>query len=476
MVSRVLRQQPLVMGLKCINTKFIRLMYGGNFAWLSLPGMQDVQDFYSFDFNDSLLDAIDSMGFKKPSPIQTQAIPLILDGKDMIACAQTGTGKTGAFLLPMINRLQDLPEGPGIKALVVVPTRELALQIDQQLEAMAYFTNISSLAVYGGGDGMGFEQQKKALVTGVDVVIATPGKLLSHLNLGYVNCSNLQFLVLDEADRMLDMGFIDDIIRINKFLPTTKQNLLFSATMAPNIRKLAKTILKDPVELSLSIAKPAAGILQQAYLVQEEEKIALLRHIIDTNTNYNRIVVFASTKAVVKYISFRLQSEKYPAKSIHSDKEQIERESILAEFKQGKLNILIGTDVISRGIDVENINLVVNYNVPDDAADYVHRVGRTARAETKGQAITFINDKERRKFAKIEELIEKAVDKMPLPDGFKPGPEYTPEALKAERSEKHGKHHGGGKDKKHPHGAKKKHHHHKNKGAKKSHPPKPKSE
>ncbi|MES2628762.1 MAG: DEAD/DEAH box helicase [Bacteroidota bacterium] len=427
--------------------------------------MLENEDFNGFGFTDSMLDAIESMGFKKPSPIQVQAIPLVMQGKDMIACAQTGTGKTGAFLLPMLSTILEMPESPGIKALVVVPTRELALQIDQQLEAMAYFTNISSTAIYGGGDGSGFDQQKKALTTGVDVVIATPGKLLSHLNLGYVDTTNLKFLVLDEADRMLDMGFIDDIVRINKFLPAVKQNLMFSATMAPNIRKLAKTILKDPAEISLSIAKPAAGITQQAYLVQEEEKIALLRSIIDNNAAFTRIVVFASTKAVVKYISFRLQSEKYPAKSIHSDKEQAERETILAEFKQGKLKILIGTDVISRGIDVENINLVVNYNVPDDAADYVHRVGRTARAETKGMAITFINDRERRRFSRIEELIEKTVDKMPLPEGFKAGPEYTPEALKAEQKMKHekggdkGKRHGGGPKRTGEGGHKKKSHH-----------------
>ncbi len=436
--------------------------------------MQESEDFEGFGFTESLLDAIDSMGFKRPSPIQTQAIPLVMEGKDLIACAQTGTGKTGAFLLPMLSRLGELPDSPGIKALIVVPTRELALQIDQQLEAMAYFTNITSTAIYGGGDGSGFDQQKKALTTGVDVVIATPGKLLSHLNLGYVDTTNLKFFVLDEADRMLDMGFIDDIIRINKYLPEARQNLMFSATMAPPIRKLAKNILKDPAEVSLSIAKPAAGITQQAYLVHEDEKIALLRSIIDVNTTFTKIVVFASTKAVVKYISFRLQAEKYPAKSIHSDKEQIEREAILNEFKQGKLNILIGTDVISRGIDVENINLVVNYNVPSDAADYVHRVGRTARAETKGMAITFINDKERRQFSRIEELIEKTVDKMPLPDGFKPGPEYTPEALKMEHKMKHDKDaHGKGGHKKPHHGAKKKHHHKgKPKGDKNPPPPK----
>lgn len=417
--------------------------------------MSQNEDFTGFGFTDSLLDAIDSMGFKRPTPIQVQGIPLVTAGKDLIACAQTGTGKTGAFLLPLLDKILSTPYSPGIKALIVVPTRELALQIDQQLEAMAYFTEISSMAIYGGGDGLGFDAQKKALTTGVEVVIATPGKLLSHLNLGYVDCSNLQTLVLDEADRMLDMGFIDDIIRINKFLPKEKQNLMFSATMAPNIRKLAKTILNDPAELTLSIAKPAAGITQQAYLIHEEEKIALLRYIIDKNSDFTRIVVFASTKAVVKYISFRLQAERYPAKSMHSDKEQIERESILQDFKQGKLKILIGTDVISRGIDVENINLVVNYNVPDDAADYVHRVGRTARAENKGLAITFINDKERRKFQKIEQLIEREVDKIDLPDGFKKGPEYSAEALKNESKQK--KEHGD-KNKRKPGGHHKKHH------------------
>ena len=417
--------------------------------------MQEHEDFKGFGFADSLQDAIDSMGFKKPTPIQQQAIPVVKEGKDLIACAQTGTGKTGAFLLPMIHKLLSMAPSPGIKALIVVPTRELALQIDQALEAMAYFTDITSTSIYGGGDGQGFDQQKKALTSGVDVVVATPGKLLSHLNLGYVNTENLKFLVLDEADRMLDMGFIDDIIRINKYLPDVKQVLMFSATMAGPIRKLAKTILKDPAEISLSIAKPAEGVTQQAYLVREEDKISLLRSIVDQYSDYSRIVVFASTKAVVKYISFRLQAEKYPAKSIHSDKEQVEREGILADFKNGKLRILIGTDVISRGIDIENINLVVNYNVPDDAADYVHRVGRTARAASKGQAITFINEKERRMFLRIEELIERSIDKIDLPLGFKKGPDYDPIELK--KPAKKGEGHKGGHHKKHA-GAKKHHH------------------
>jgi len=428
--------------------------------------MQEHEDFRGFGFVSQLEDAIDSMGFKSPTPIQQQAIPSVIGGKDLIACAQTGTGKTGAFLLPMIHRLLTLPPCDGIKALIVVPTRELALQIDQQLEAMAYFTDISSMAIYGGGDGLGFDQQKKALTSGVDVVVATPGKLLSHLNLGYVNTTNLQFLVLDEADRMLDMGFIDDILRINKYLPEKKQVLMFSATMATPIRKLAKTILKDPEEISLAIAKPAAGVTQQAYLVREEDKIALLRSIVDANSDYTRIIVFASTKAIVKYISFRLQSERYPAKSMHSDKEQLERESILGDFKAGKLRILIGTDVISRGIDIDNINLVVNYNVPDDAADYVHRIGRTARAANKGQAITFINEKERRKFLRIEELIERTVDKIELPEGFKKGPDYVVEELKKPAKKKEG-HKGSHGHKKHDgkkhhgkHGSSHKKHHH----------------
>ncbi|HEX4888267.1 MAG TPA: DEAD/DEAH box helicase [Luteibaculaceae bacterium] len=400
--------------------------------------MHEINSFSDFGFNETINEAIDSMGFKTPTPIQKQAIPIVLAGSDLIACAQTGTGKTGAFLLPLINQLSNQAEVAGVKALIVVPTRELALQIDQQLEAMAYFTHISSLAIYGGGDGSGFDVQKKALTSGVDVVVATPGKLLSHLNLGYVNLSNLSFFVLDEADRMLDMGFIDDIIRIAKFLPAKRQNLMFSATMAPNIRKLAKNILVNPKELSLAIAKPAAGIKQEVYHVHEDEKVNLLKHVLDANPSYTRIVVFASTKTVVKYISFRLQADRYAAKSIHSDKEQPERESILLDFKQGKLRILIATDVISRGIDIENINLVVNYNVPDDAADYVHRIGRTARAENKGQAITFINGKEHRKFQRIEQLIERQVEIMPLPEGFKTGPEKSDRA-DDEKSNRHKK-------------------------------------
>jgi ATP-dependent RNA helicase RhlE len=396
--------------------------------------MQEIEDFTGFGFHEVIEEAISSMGFKTPTPIQIQAIPEVMQGRDLIACAQTGTGKTGAFLLPLLNKLFTSDHvHQGIRALIVVPTRELALQIDQQLEAMAYFTNLSSIAIYGGGDGSGFDVQKKALQSGVDVVIATPGKLLSHLNLGYVKTDHLQTLILDEADRMLDMGFIDDIVRINKYLPSQKQVLMFSATMAGGIRRLAKTLLNHPVELSLSIAKPAAGVTQQAYLVREEDKANLLKHILDTNKDFEKIIVFGSTKSVVKNISFKLQAAKYPAKSIHSDKEQSEREQILSDFKNGKLRILIGTDVISRGIDIDNINLVLNYNVPDDAADYVHRIGRTARASNKGLAITFINEKERRNFLKIEELIESSVEKMPLPQGYAPGPNFDLQDIKEKR-------------------------------------------
>ncbi len=316
--------------------------------------MQSIENFAAFGFDATIQEAIACMGFKKPTPIQQQAIPMVMNGQDLIACAQTGTGKTGAFLLPMLQKLSVKEHKKGVQALIIVPTRELALQIDQQLEAMAYFTNLSSISIYGGGDGLNFDQQKTALKDGVDVVVATPGKLLSHLNLGYVDIAEMQFLVLDEADRMLDMGFFEDILRIHKFLPAKKQTLMFSATMPTAIRKLAKTMLHEPGEISLSISKPAAGVTQLAYLVQEDDKIKLLKEILDTHKDYKSIIVFASTKSTVKFISAKLQMSNYPAKSIHSDKEQSEREQILSEFKSRKLRVLIATDVVSRGIDVDN--------------------------------------------------------------------------------------------------------------------------
>jgi len=386
-------------------------------------------DFRSLGISDDLLEGLDAMNIRKPTPIQEQAIPAALDGRDLIACAQTGTGKTAAFLLPLIDVITSYkPKEEGsIRALVVVPTRELALQIDQQMQAIAYFTPITSIPLYGGSDGAGFDQQKQALTTGVEVVIATPGKLLSHLNLGYVPLKGLEFLVLDEADRMMDMGFIDDINRIITFLPKERQTLLFSATMPPAIRDLSKRILHDPVEITIALSKPAEGVDQQAYVIFDMQKAAILEHILNTN-EATSIVIFAGRKIEVKNLNRHLQKKGFNARGMHSDLDQAEREEVMLAFRNRKLRILVATDVVSRGIDIDDIDLVINYDVPRDPEDYVHRVGRTARASRKGTAITFVNEKEMREFGRIESLIGYEVKKMPLPESIGRGPAYAPTA------------------------------------------------
>ncbi|MFN8357187.1 MAG: DEAD/DEAH box helicase [Spirosomataceae bacterium] len=371
--------------------------------------------FQDFDFDDKLLDGLYSMGYTKPTPIQEQAIPVILEKRDLIACAQTGTGKTAAYLLPVLHNIIKTPEHQRhLNTLVLAPTRELAMQIDQQIEGLGYFTGVSSIPVYGGGDGSAWNQQKKALDEGADVIIATPGRLIALFQMGAVNFNQLQHLVLDEADRMLDMGFYEDIIKIISYLPKRRQTLLFSATMPPKIRTLANTILSDPAQINIAISKPADGILQQVYSVYDKQKVKLLTHLLKAG-NYDSVIIFASTKENVKNLDNELRRTGLVAKAFHSDLEQKQREDILREFKNKSLPILIGTDILSRGIDVEGISLVINFNVPHDPEDYVHRIGRTARADTTGTAITFINEKEQRKFASIERLIGKEILRMPLP-------------------------------------------------------------
>lgn len=354
------------------------------------------------------------MGYKSATPIQEQAIPVILDNHDLIACAQTGTGKTASYLLPVMDKISRAADRHN-NTLILAPTRELAQQIDLQVEALAYFTNISSLAVYGGGDGIAYEQQKRSMREGVDIIIATPGRLMAHLSSGVLKLEHLQHLILDEADRMLDMGFYDDIMRIVSYLPKKRQTLLFSATMAPKIRKMAGSILDNPQQITISIAKPAEGISQQAYNIHDQQKQALLTDIFKDDT-YKSAIIFASTKEKVKALYKTFKGLKIQAEAFHSDLGQKEREDILLAFKNKRLPIIIGTDVLSRGIDVEGVDLVINYDVPGDPADYVHRIGRTARAATKGTAITLVNGRDKRKFDNIEKLIEKEVPRMVLPE------------------------------------------------------------
>lgn len=388
-------------------------------------------DFKDFNFNPELYEGLLAMGFRNATPIQQEAIPLILNKKDLIACAQTGTGKTGAYLLPIMNMIAGTEERHN-NTLILAPTRELAQQIDLQVEALSYFTNISSLTVYGGGDGIAYEQQKRSMREGVDIIIATPGRLISHLSSGVLKLDQLQHLVLDEADRMLDMGFYDDIMRIVSFLPQKRQTVLFSATMPPKIRTLAAKLLESPEQISIAISKPAEGINQQAYLVHDAQKVQLLTELMK-NAEYPSILIFASTKEKVKNLGKVFRGLGFKAEAFHSDLGQKEREQILLEFKNKRVPVLIGTDVLSRGIDVEGITLVINFDVPHDPEDYIHRIGRTARAATTGTAITLVNDKDKRKFANIERLIGRQINRMPLPEHLGEAPVDTP-AKDQERS------------------------------------------
>lgn len=378
-----------------------------------------------------MAEGIEASGYEEATPVQEKVIPFILEGKDVIASAQTGTGKTAAFLLPLINKIiTSEHDQHTINALVIVPTRELAIQIAQHLEGLSYFTNISSIAVYGGGDGNAFVQEKKALSMGADIVVCTPGKMMAHIKMGYVKLTGLKYLVLDEADRMLDMGFYDDIMFIINHLPPKRQNLLFSATMPHKIRDMARKILHHPEEVNISISKPPEKIIQQAFVVYDTQKIPLILHLLKEK-KFKSVLIFCSSKLSVKQLTRDLKRNKLLADEIHSDLEQDKREDVLIQFKSGRLPILVATDILSRGIDIDNIDLVINFDVPHDGEDYVHRIGRTARAEADGTAYTLISSKEQRKFLAIEKLLGVPVPKAAVPPEFGEVPEYNPAASRS---------------------------------------------
>ena len=382
--------------------------------------------FNDFNFDPQLFEGLQSMGYRKPTAIQEQAIPLILKHHDLIACAQTGTGKTASYLLPVLQQISQTDK-KYTKALILAPTRELAQQIDQQVEGLAYFAGISSIAVYGGGDGIIYEQQRRAMIDGVDIIIATPGRLIAQLASGVIKLEHVQYLVLDEADRMLDMGFFDDLIKIISYLPANRQTVMFSATMPPKIRTLANTILKDPEQINIALSQPAVGILQQVYMTYDPQKIPLISSLLQ-GKDYASVLIFASRKETVKDLNRALKRVKINSEAFHSDLEQEQREDILRAFKSRQLPVIIGTDVLSRGIDVEGISLVINYDVPPDPEDYIHRIGRTARAETTGTAITFVNEKDQKKFSYIENLIGREITRVLLPAELGEGPVYDPKA------------------------------------------------
>jgi ATP-dependent RNA helicase RhlE len=381
--------------------------------------------FTDFNFQPTLLEGIDASGYETATPVQEQVIPHIMAGKDIIASAQTGTGKTAAFLLPMMNHLITNKNEGKVKALIIVPTRELAIQIGQHLEGLSYFTDISSIAIYGGGDGQNFVAEKKALQMGADIIVCTPGRMIAHINMNYVSFDGLQFLVLDEADRMLDMGFQDDINLIINQLPKKRQTLLFSATMPEKIKRLAQKILHQPEEIYIAISKPAEKIVQRAYVVFEEQKLLLVKNLLKT-IPFKSALIFCSRKQSVKQLTRELHRAKFNVAEIHSDLEQQEREDVLLGFSSQRIPVMVATDILSRGIDIDTIDLVINYDVPNDGEDYVHRIGRTARAEADGVALTLIGEKEQNKFAGIEQLLGKAVEKALVPEEMGPVPAYQP--------------------------------------------------
>ena len=375
-----------------------------------------------------VLAGLDAMNFTEATPVQEQTIPVILDKKDVIACAQTGTGKTAAFILPLLHNLQsETHANDKINAIIMAPTRELAQQIDQQMEGFSYFTPFSSVAVYGGNDAAAWDVQRKGLQKGADVVIATPGRLLSHINLYDIDFSQVKYFILDEADRMLDMGFFDDIMTVVKRLPADRQTIMFSATMPPKIRTLAKTILKDPVEVKIAVSRPPETIRQMAYICNESQKQGIIRHLF-AGKEVNKVIIFSGSKLKVKELFKTFRQMKLSVGEMHSDLDQSQRDHIMHEFRNSRVSILVATDIVARGIDIDDITMVINYDVPHDEEDYVHRIGRTARAGESGMAITFVAEEEQYKFHKIEEFLEKGIEKLTLPEGLGESPEYNPQA------------------------------------------------
>ncbi len=376
---------------------------------------------------DSVLDGLDAMNFRETTPVQEQTIPVILQKRDVIACAQTGTGKTAAFILPLLHNLQveNNPDNK-VNAIIMAPTRELAQQIDQQMEGFSYFTSFSSVAVYGGSDSQAWDVQRRGLQQGADVVIATPGRLLSHINLYDIDFSHVKYFILDEADRMLDMGFFDDIMQVVNRLPKDRQTIMFSATMPPKIRLLAKTIMNDPYEVKIAVSKPPESIMQTAYICHEFQKPNIVKYLF-ADKEPNKVIVFSGSKLKVKEITKTFRSMGLSVGEMHSDLEQVQREHIMHEFKNNRVSILVATDIVSRGIDIDDISLVINYDVPHDAEDYVHRIGRTARANAEGMSITFVSEDEQYKFRKIEEFLEKDIYKIPMPAELGDAPLYEPE-------------------------------------------------
>ncbi len=382
--------------------------------------------FDELNLSDDLLDALDAMQFEECTPIQERAIDVVLDGNDLIAVAQTGTGKTAAYLLPVIDLLSGSGQkSKGVRCVIMVPTHELAQQIDRQLEGFSYYLPVSGIAIHGGSDGKEFARQQQAFKMGADVVIATPGRLLAHMKMGYVDLSHVEFFVLDEADRMLDMGFYDDIMQIVKRLPSQRQTLMFSATMPKKIQTLASDILHDPTEVKIAVSRPTEKIDQSAFVCHEPQKEGLLKHLFESGYS-KKVIVFASSKLKVKDLTHSLRRSRFKAAEMHSDLDQSAREDAINGFRSGRIDILVATDIIARGIDIDDISMVVNFDVPREAEDYVHRIGRTARANADGKAVTFVSGRDQSKFKYIEDFLGYEVRKEQVPEALGEAPEYNP--------------------------------------------------
>lgn len=395
--------------------------------------------FDELNLGDEVLDGLDAMNFIETTPVQAATIPPILEGRDVIACAQTGTGKTAAYLLPILDRLSAGEFASDVvNAVIMAPTRELAQQIDQQVEGFSYFMPVSAVAIYGGTDGVAWEQQRRGIAMGADIVIATPGRLISHLNLGSADLSHVSYFVLDEADRMLDMGFFDDIMQIYKQLPSSCQTVMFSATMPPKIRKLAASILRDPIEVEIAISRPPESIMQSAYICYEAQKLPILRKLFEQSAP-KRTIIFASAKLKVRELTSTLRKMGFNVADMHSDLEQSQREQVMRDFKNGYVDVLVATDIVARGIDIDNIRVVINYDIPHDPEDYVHRIGRTARGTNgEGLAITFVSEEEQSDFHKIETFLGKSVYKLPVDPEFGEVPAYEPAKRRPRRSGRSG--------------------------------------
>lgn len=401
--------------------------------------------FDEIDWDYDVLDGIDAMNFTEMTPVQEATIPIILEGRDIIGCAQTGTGKTAAYTLPLLNRMVEEGNPDSVvRAVIMVPTRELAQQIDQQFQGFSYFLPLSTTVVYGGGAGSDWEQQKRGMKMGSDIVIATPGRLLSHMTNSGIDLSHVKYFILDEADRMLDMGFFDDIMKVVAELPKERQTIMFSATLPPKIRTLAKQILHNPAEVNIAISKPNEAIDQSAYICYENQKSGIIRSIFSTPLP-TKAIVFSSSKQKVKELAYTFKRMKLNVAAMHSDLEQERREEVMLDFKNGKIELLVATDIVARGIDIEDIGLVINYDVPHDPEDYIHRIGRTARAAATGAAITFVSPDEQDKFYRIERFIEREVSKRLLPEELGEAPEYRPSEGKSRGKAGRGRNRSGGK-------------------------------